>query len=164
MLNLCWPYLAQMQLEQALEINSEAIAIWRSLGNQQMLLEAHTMRLFLLSGAGALEEQLATAQEALRLSHLTGSQIYQHIALQFMGRALSSQGQFGPALINLEAALAMSEAREHPYAIQGDYDSLISFCLLTGALEQADQWADKLHEVLQVSCMACLFSDQRCPG
>ncbi len=153
MLNLCWPYLAQIQLEEALGVNSEALAIWQTLGNQQMLLETNTMRLFLLSGTGDLEGTLATAQEALRLSRLTGSQTYQQSSTQFMGRVLSSQGQFGLALANLEAALAMSEARNHPYAKQGNYDSLIAFYLLIGAPKQADRWADKLHEALQLSSM-----------
>ncbi len=153
MINLCWPYVAQVQLEKALDLNSEALAIWNNLANQQMLLETNIMRLFLLAASGDLNTQFDTAQQAQALSHLTGNKSYQHISLQFMGRVLCSRGQFGESLANFKAALALSESAENPFAKQGDYDGLISFYLLTGAPDEADSWADKLFRVMESDSM-----------
>ena len=142
--DLCWPYVAQMQLKAARKANGEAQVIWRTLGNLPMLAESYTMGLFLHFFEGKHTELLAAATEALHLSRSIGSRLHQGNALRFMAEVHSIQGRFGETLANLQASLALSEESGHAYSKQTDYRFLATFYLLAGALDQAEQWADTL--------------------
>ncbi len=151
LVNLCWPYMAQKQFEAALEANSEARDIWHELGNLPMLLETYDMRQYILFIAGDLRGALAAAGEALRLSRLTGNQVYQGNSLRLMGDIHRLQGRFGEALAKIKASMVLSEASGNPISKQGDYYSLVMLYLNAGALDQVDLWADRLYTSLQES-------------
>jgi DNA-binding SARP family transcriptional activator/tetratricopeptide (TPR) repeat protein len=144
LINLCWPYIAQKQLEVARQANLEAQDIWRALGNTPNLLETYDMQEFILSIASDHEGVLATASEALRLSRSVGNRSIQRRALIFTGDIRKIRGQFGQALANMEAAMALSEV-DYPSSRQSVYSRLQSLLLHAGALVQAERWADRLY-------------------
>jgi tetratricopeptide (TPR) repeat protein len=135
----------QKQLKAARQAIQEAQDIWRALGNIPRLLETYDMQEFILFIAGDHEGVLGAASEALRLSRSIGNRSYQGNALRFSGEIQSIQGQFGQALANLNAAMALSEEVGNPFSKQADYSSLQSLNLYAGALDQAEGWADKLY-------------------
>ncbi|UCG24791.1 MAG: hypothetical protein JSW55_01990, partial [Chloroflexota bacterium] len=147
LVNLCWPYIAQKQLEAAFETNDEAEAIWRELGNQPMLLEVYEMRQWILTMTGDYHGLMAAARETLRLSLLTGNQGFQGNALRFVGLVHLFQGRFEGALADFEAARALPSRRS--FSEHANYDASLLLHHLAGAPDQAEFWADKLYEALR---------------
>jgi tetratricopeptide (TPR) repeat protein len=143
--NLCWAYFAQKQLAAARQANEEALDIWRALGNIPRLLETYGVQEFILFGAGDHEGQLAAAAESLRLNRLIGNRMTQSMGLVFTAAVQTLQGQFGQALANLKAALALSEEAGDPLSNQSTYAWLAGLYFYVGALDQAEAWADKLY-------------------
>ncbi|MGD8855507.1 MAG: AAA family ATPase, partial [Chloroflexota bacterium] len=151
LVNLCWPYIAQKQLESALEANDEAYAIWRELGNQPMLLETREMRQWILTLTGDHEGLLTTAGEVLRLCRLTGNQGFEGTALRFIGFVHALRGRFELALTNIKAAMALPNRRS--FSEHANYDALLVLHYQAGSLERAEFWADKLYAALQERSM-----------
>jgi tetratricopeptide (TPR) repeat protein len=151
LVNLCWPYIAQMQLEAALAANDEALAIWRELGNQPMLLETHEMRQWILMIIGDYPGLMAAARETLRLSLSTGNQGFQGNALRFISYIHLFQGRFEQAQAHVEAAMALPQRRS--FSEHANYDMLMLLHYLAGAPDQAEFWADKLYGALQERSM-----------
>jgi hypothetical protein len=147
LVNLCWPFIAQKQLEAALEANDEAHAIWEELGNQPMLLETYEMRQWILMITGDYPGLMAAARETLRLSLLTGNQGFQGNALRFISFIHLFQGRFEQAQAHIEAAMALPKRRS--FSEHANYDMLLLLHYLAGALDQAEYWADKLYGALQ---------------
>jgi DNA-binding SARP family transcriptional activator/tetratricopeptide (TPR) repeat protein len=147
LVNLCWPYIAQKQLQAAFEANHEAQAIWQELGNQPMLLEVYEMRQWILAIAGDNPGLMVAAHETLRLSLLTGNQGFQGNALRFMGLVHLFRGRFEEALADFEAAKTLPFRRS--FSEHANYDALLLLYHLAGALDQAEFWADKLYEALR---------------
>jgi hypothetical protein len=147
LINLFWPYVAQKQLGAAFGVNDEALAVWQELGNQPMLLEAYEIRQWLLSIVADYRGLEAAASEVLRLCRLTGNRGYQGAALRFMAVVHALHGRFERALARLDAALAVPIHRS--YSEHANDDALLFLHYLAGALEQAEQWADKLYALVQ---------------
>lgn len=143
--NLSWAYLTQGQPEKGRKANAEAQAIWQALGNLPMLADTLTIKLALLRNTSEHEALLATAQEALRLSQSIGNTVHQSMALLMMGETHCLQGRLGQALAEVEAAMAISQASNDEFALQGAYSNLAVVYLMAGSLELAEQWADKLY-------------------
>jgi predicted ATPase len=143
--NLCWPYIAQKQLAAARQANQEALDIWRALGNIPRLLETYGAQEFIHHGTGDHEGQLAAAAESLRLNRSVGNRSIQSMALVFTSAVQTIQGQFGQALANLKAAMALSEEAGDPLSKQSTYAWLTGLYRYAGALDQAERWADKLY-------------------
>jgi tetratricopeptide (TPR) repeat protein len=140
-----------MQLEAALAANDEALAIWRELGNQPMLLETHEMRQWILMIIGDYPGLMAAARETLRLSLSTGNQGFQGNALRFISYIHLFQGRFEQAQAHVEAAMALPQRRS--FSEHANYDMLMLLHYLAGAPDQAEFWADKLYGALQERSM-----------
>ncbi len=147
LLNLCWPFIAQKQLAAALKTNDEAQAIWRELGNQPMLLEAHEMRQWIHLLTGDYQGLMEAAGEVLRLCRLTGNQGFQGTALRFIGVVHALNGQFEQAQARVESAMALPSRRS--FSEHANYDAMLVLHYLAGALDQAEYWSDKLYEAMQ---------------
>jgi tetratricopeptide (TPR) repeat protein len=149
LVNLCWPYMAQKQLAAAIKANDEALAVWQALGNPPRLLEAYEMRQWLLTVPGDLGGVMAAARETLRLSRLTANQGFEGNALRFMAHVHLRQGRFAQALAC--AGEAMSLQRQRYYSEHANDEVLSLLYRYAGALEESEQWADKLDEALQAT-------------
>jgi tetratricopeptide (TPR) repeat protein len=79
------------------------------------------------------------------LNRSIGNRSIQSLALVFTAAVQTIQGQFGQALANIKAAMALSEEAGDPLSKQGTYAWLQSLLLYAGALDQAERWADKLY-------------------
>jgi DNA-binding SARP family transcriptional activator/tetratricopeptide (TPR) repeat protein len=144
--NLCWPYVAQKQLEAALQAIQEAADIWRVLGNIPRLLETYgAQEMILYSVAGDHEKAITVASESLRLIRSTGSRMAQSMALGYTGGVQAIQGQFEQALANIKTAMELSDDAGDPLSKHGAYTWLQALYLYAGALDQAEHWADKLY-------------------
>jgi DNA-binding SARP family transcriptional activator len=153
--NLCWPYVAQRRLDSARQVLDEGQAIWRELDNRPKLAEAAGMMLFIHSFAGDHQRMLADAPQVAELSASIGSRLNQSNAIRWLAVVHARQGRFEQALAYLEQAEALSEASASLYSQRADISTRITSSLLAGALEEADQWADKLYA--QREAMAPVF-------
>jgi DNA-binding SARP family transcriptional activator/predicted ATPase len=143
--NLSWAYLTHEQLDAARKTNSEAQSIWEALGNLPMVADSYTIKLAIHRFAGEYRAVLATGPEALRLSQSIGNPMHQDMALLLMGGIHCLQGQLDQAFANFEAAMAIGEDGVNSLLAQGHFANLIPAYLLAGALDQAEQLADKLY-------------------
>jgi hypothetical protein len=90
---------------------------------------------------------VAAAREVLRLCDVTGNQGYKGAALRFMAMARGLRGEFGEALLLLDAAASVPVQRS--FSAHGQYDALLMIHYLAGAPDQAEHWADKLAAAIQ---------------
>jgi DNA-binding SARP family transcriptional activator/predicted ATPase len=143
--NLSWAYLTHEQLDAARKTNYEAQSIWEALGNLPMVADSYTIQLAIHRYVGEYEAVLATGPEALRLSQSIGNPMHQDMALLLMGDIHCLQGQLDQAFVNFEAAMAIDEDGDNSLLSQAHYANFIPAYLLAGALDQAEQLADKLY-------------------
>jgi tetratricopeptide (TPR) repeat protein len=151
LVNLCWPYIAQKEIQRALEANDEALAIWQDLRDQPMLLESHEMRQWILMIIGDYEGVLAAAGEVLRLCSLTGNKGFEGTALRFTGLVRLLHGRLEQALASIEAAMALPNRRS--FSEHANYDAMLLLHCLAGSPDQAGLWADKLSAALRERSM-----------
>ena len=142
--NLCWPFGAQKQLEQAREALIEAQAIWRELGNLPRLAEASRFMLIIHSLAGDHRSTLVDAPKLAELGASIGSRLDEVEPMGWLAFAHIRQGRFGQALDCLEQYGAYAESIGHPNEKHGHQWGRIKFYLAAGALEEAERWADEL--------------------
>jgi class 3 adenylate cyclase/tetratricopeptide (TPR) repeat protein len=147
--NLTYAYFNEGALEEAREANNEAQAIWRELGNLPMLADSYTLKLAIHRVAGEYDAALTIAPEALRLSESIGNLMHEMNTLMIYSESHMIQGRFGQALDKLDVAGAMVEQSGHDMLALGYYAGMTPLCLAAGALDQAEQWADKLSEVIR---------------
>ena len=143
--NLCWPFGAQKQLEQAREVLIEAQAIWRELGNLPRLAEASRFMLIIHSIAGDHRCTLVDAPKLAELGASIGSRLDEVEAIGWLAFAHVRQGRFGQALDCLEQYGAYAESLGHPNEKHGHLYGRIKFYLAVGALGKAERWADMLY-------------------
>jgi DNA-binding SARP family transcriptional activator/predicted ATPase len=151
--NLSWAYATQEQIAAARAANAEALTIWRELGNLPMVADSYTMKMAIQRLAGEYDGLLAAAHETLTLSEAIGNTLHQSMALLSIGDVHCAQGRYGHALADYAAAVAIAQASGDDLSLQGIYSSLILVYLLVGALEEAEQWADKLYATSRESTM-----------
>ena len=145
LINLCWPLIAQKQLDQAREALSGAQVIWRELGNLPRLGEATRFMLIMHFVAGDQRCTLAEAPEVRELGASIGSGQDEVEPLLYLEFAHSRQGRFGLALDCLEKLGSYAEALGHLNENHGHQWGRIKFYLAVGALEDAERWADRLY-------------------
>jgi DNA-binding SARP family transcriptional activator/tetratricopeptide (TPR) repeat protein len=142
--NLCWPFGAQKQIQQAREVLIEAQAIWRELGNLPRLGEASRFMLIIHNMAGDHKSTLIDAPELSKLGASIGSRIDEFEPLLWLTFVHTRQGRFGQALECLEKMRTYAESLRQPNAIHGHQFARIEFYLAVGALEEAGRWAGEL--------------------
>jgi DNA-binding SARP family transcriptional activator/tetratricopeptide (TPR) repeat protein len=142
---LCWPLVGEKQLEQAREVLSEAQAIWRELGNLPQLGEATRFMLIVHFIAGDHRRMLAEAPELDELGASTGGRLDRLNALMWQANVHVRQGRFGRALDYLEESGALSAAIGYANEEHGHMVGRLELYRAAGDLEEAEQWADRLH-------------------
>jgi DNA-binding SARP family transcriptional activator len=147
--NLAWAYFNSEQLKEAHKANDEARAIWQALGNLPMVADSYTIRLYIYLHTGEYDALLALEPEALHLSRSINNMLHESMALINISDAHCFQGRFGQALAILEKALSIAEESSLPNTPFGFYPNLTLIYLFAGALEQAEQWADRLYAYLE---------------
>jgi predicted ATPase/DNA-binding SARP family transcriptional activator len=143
--NMCWPFGAQKQLEQAREELAEAQSIWRELGNLRKLAEAYRLMLMLHSLIGDHGSMLVDAPKLSELGASIGSRLDEIEPLYWLASVQIRQGRFGQALENLEQIGIYAEAIGRPKEEHDHQYGRILFYLEVGALDEAERWADKLY-------------------
>lgn len=143
--NLAWAYFNSDQIEAALTANNETRAVWQALGNLPMVADSYTMKLYMCRNIGKYDELLAVAPEALRLSQSINNELHEAMAWLNMSEAQCRQGRIGQALASIEACAAIIEGPTDFGSIYAHYPGLILIYLQSGALEKAEEWADKLY-------------------
>ena len=143
--NLCWPFGAQKQLEQAREELAEAQSIWRELGNLQKLAEAYRLMLILHSLIGDHRSMLVDAPKLSELGTSIGSRLDEVEPLYWLNSVHIRQGRFGQALENIEQVRVYVEALGHLKEKHDHQYGRTLFYLAVGALEEAERWADELY-------------------
>jgi DNA-binding SARP family transcriptional activator len=143
--DLCWPFVAQKQLDKARETLCEAQAIWRELGNLPRLAEASRFMLRLHFMTGEHKRVLAEAPALRELSVSIGSRQDQADAIGLLANAHARQGRFGQALNYLAEMEAIFTAIGHAKDEQGHQWGRLVFYLTVGATQEAERWADKLY-------------------
>ncbi|HEX6386636.1 MAG TPA: AAA family ATPase [Anaerolineae bacterium] len=144
--SLTWAYLLQFKLGAARQANSEALSIWRQLGNLPMLTDTYSLRLVALWISGDYDGLLANGPEALRLSHSIGNTGHESETLRLVGEIHCLQGRFRQALTDFEAAIEVSKLGGNDPTIEhSQYVRMISLYRRCGALDQAEAWADRLY-------------------
>jgi hypothetical protein len=160
--NLCWPFGAQKQLEQAREELNEAQAIWRELGNLPRLAEASRFMLIIHSMAGDHQRMLVDAAKLAELGAAIGSRLDEVEAMLWLALAHIRQGSFGQALDCLEQYGAYAESLGHANEKHGHQIGRIKFYLAVGALAEAERWADELfaqRETVPPNFITYYFAD-----
>jgi DNA-binding SARP family transcriptional activator len=160
--NLCWPFGAQKQLEQAREELNEAQAIWRELGNLPRLAEASRFMLIIHSMAGDHQRMLVDAAKLAELGAAIGSRLDEVEAMLWLALAHIRQGCFGQALDCLEEYGAYAESLGHANEKHGHQIGRIKFYLAVGALAEAERWADELftqRETVPPNFITYYFAD-----
>ena len=142
--NLCWPFGAQKQLEQAREALIEAQAIWRELGNLPRLAEASRFMLIIHSMAGDHRSTLVDAPKLAELGASIGSRLDEVEPLLGLAHVHLRQGHFAQALDCIEQYGAYAASIGHPNQKHDHQWGRIKFYLAVGALEEAERWADEL--------------------
>jgi tetratricopeptide (TPR) repeat protein len=143
--NLCWPYFARRQIEEALGVLEETKAILRSLGNLPQLTDAFNQEMILSSGIGDHRRILAKAPEMAELSVAIGSRLNEGNALAVLAVVHARQGRFDQALACIEKAQTVFEAAGNPISMQGLAFIWMGIYLAAGTPEQAEPWADRLY-------------------
>lgn len=142
--NLCWPFGAQKQLEQAREELNEAQAIWRELGNLPRLAEASRFMLIFHSMAGDHRSMLVDAPQLTELGAAIGSRLDEVESLLQLAAVHARQGRFGQGLDCIEQYGDYAESLGHANEKHGHQAIRIKFYLGVGALAEAERWADEL--------------------
>ena len=142
--NLSFTYLNSGQIEAAQTANNETRAVWQALGNLPMMADSYTMKLYMYRNFGKYDELLAAGPEAVRFCQSVNNKLHETMALLNIGEAHCLQGRIGQAVANIEAAMTVTEEFGESWGIYTYYPSFILICLLSGALEKAEEWADKL--------------------
>jgi hypothetical protein len=145
--DLCWPFIAQKQLDKACETLREAQAIWRELSNLPRLAEASRFMLRLHFMTGEHRQVLAQASALRELGLSIGSRQDQSEAAGFLANTHARQGRFGQGLSYMAESEAISTAIGHGYAKdeQGHQWGRVVFYLAVGATQEAERWADRLY-------------------
>jgi DNA-binding SARP family transcriptional activator len=143
--DLCWPFVAQKQLDKARETLCEAQAIWRELGNLPRLAEASNFMLRLHFMSGDHNRLLAEAPALRELSVSIGSRQDQADATGLLANAHARQGHFGLALNNLAEMEAIFTAIGHSKDEPVHQWGRLVFYLNVGATQEAECWADRLY-------------------
>jgi DNA-binding SARP family transcriptional activator/predicted ATPase len=143
--NMCWPFGAQKNLEQAREELAEAQAIWRELGNLRKLAEAYRLMLILHSLIGDHRSMLVDAPKLSELGTSIGSRLDEIEPLYWLASVQIRQGRFGQALENLEQVRAYVEALRNLKEKHDHQYARTMFYRAVGALEEAERWADELY-------------------
>jgi predicted ATPase/class 3 adenylate cyclase len=143
--SLAYAYMTLERFGAAREANSEALSIWRALGNLPMLADSFTMRTGINRFSGEHNDLLAMGEEALQLSQSIGNLWHESQAYALLGYVHAIQGRLGQALANMERANAIGEETGIALIVQGGNWNLITIYLIGGALEQAEKAADKLY-------------------
>ena len=143
--NLCWPFVAQKQLDKAQEALCEAQAIWRELGNLPRLAEASRFMLRLHFMTGEHKRVLAEAPALRELSVSIGSRQDQADAIGLLANTHARQGNFGLALNYMAEMEAIFTAIGHAKDEQGHQWGRLVFYLTVGATQEAERWADRLY-------------------
>jgi hypothetical protein len=142
--NLCWPFGAQKQLEQARKELAEAQSIWRELGNLQKLAEASRFMLIIQYMAGDHKSTLVDAPKLSELGASIGSRLDEVEALLWLAYVYIRQGRFGQALGCIDQYGVFAESLGHPNEKHGHQYARILFYLGVGALDKAECWADEV--------------------
>ena len=142
--NLCWPFGAQKNLEQAREELAEAQSIWRELGNLRKLAEAYRLLLILHSLIGDHKSILVDAPKLSELGASIDSRVDEIEPLYWLTLVHARQGRFGQALENLEQIRSYVEALGHRKEKHDHQYGRIMFYRAVGALDEAERWADEL--------------------
>jgi DNA-binding SARP family transcriptional activator/predicted ATPase len=143
--NLAWAYFNSDQLEAARTSNDESRAAWEALGNLPMVADSHTIKTYMCLHAGEYDTLLAVGPEALRVSRSINNALHESMVLLNLSEAHCRQGRIGEALVCAEAAMALGKESTDQFGFHfAYYPSFINIYLASGALEQAEEWADKL--------------------
>lgn len=143
--DLCWPFIAQKQLDKARETLREAQAIWRELGNLPRLAEASRFMLRLYFMTGDHRQVLAEAPALVELGLSIGSRQDQADGFGLLANAHARQGHFGQALNYLAEMEAIFAAIGHAKNEQGHQWGRLVAYLIVGATQEAEHWADRLY-------------------
>jgi tetratricopeptide (TPR) repeat protein len=143
--NLAWPFGAQKKLEQSREEFREAQSIWRELGNLQKLAEASRFILLTHSMAGDHRSMLIDAPKLSELGASIGSRLDEVEGLAWTAVPYMRQGRFDQALGLIDLYGIYAKSLGHSNEKHGHQLWRTTFYLTVGALEEAEQWADKLY-------------------
>ena len=143
--NLCWPFGAQKNLEQAREELAEAQSIWRELGNLRKVAEAYRLMSILHSLIGDHGSMLVDALKLTELGTSIGSRLDEVEPLYWLVSVQIRQGRFGQAWENIEQVRGYVESLGHRKEKHDHQYARTLFYLGVGALEEAECWADELY-------------------
>jgi len=142
--NLCWPFGAQKQLNQAREELAEAQSIWQELGNLQKVAEAYRLMLNFHHQAGDHRSILIDAPKLSELGASIGSRLDEVEAFAWLCITCIRQGRFSQALDHLDQYGAYAESLGYPHEKHAHQWGRIKFYLAVGALDEAGRWANDL--------------------
>ncbi|HKI55078.1 MAG TPA: AAA family ATPase [Anaerolineales bacterium] len=142
--NLCWPFGAQKNIEQARDELAEAQSIWRELGNLQKVAEASRLMLNFHHQAGDHRSILIDAPKLSELGASIGSRLDEVEGLAWLVITYIRQGRFSKALNYLDQYGAYAESLGYPHEKHVHQWGRIKYYLAVGALDEAGRWANDL--------------------
>jgi tetratricopeptide (TPR) repeat protein len=141
--DLAAPYSVLGQMEKARAALAEARSLWEASRNQPMLANAIAVDSQLCLLDGKLEEAIALADDALRISRAIGNLSGISFGQTVIGLALREQGLLGQAIARLRDAVDQGTPAGNALATTGVRAELAWTLACVGALEEATTEAEK---------------------
>jgi tetratricopeptide (TPR) repeat protein len=141
------PYWSAGRLPEALVNQKEVGALWRELGNSNMLGDALGQTAILHFNAGDFERAAAFAEESAALSREIGNRWVEAHSDSTRGRILLERGRPGEALAVMDEALRLGEELNIPTVLIPCGADRACVLALLGAVEEGIQQARRACEV-----------------
>jgi class 3 adenylate cyclase/tetratricopeptide (TPR) repeat protein len=133
------------QLEEAIQVNEEARALWEQLGNSEMLADNLTSSSFMASLAGKLEQAIDLAESGLELSRKNGNFWGQGYSLMGLGLMRSEIGDLKGGFEAFEEGVGLAERAEFTGAGVFVHAVMAWFLSRLGAHERASEIIDPVR-------------------